>query len=75
MQHDLNVLLKLNLAEKGLKSAQDIVAGKNGHGPSFMREKGGPSQWLRGDGRGFGLSLVQKWGVLVRVRSSKPSLS
>jgi hypothetical protein len=71
VQHDLNTLLKLNLAEKGLKSVQDLVAGKSGHG-RFMHARKDVAQVngyaVCAGALGFP-SL--KWGVLVRVSEAQ----
>ena len=67
VQHDANVLLKLNLAEAGVEAARQLVAGKGGAGISDDAQK--HSAQVAGyavcDGE-LGFAGL-KWGVLVRV--------
>jgi hypothetical protein len=67
VQRDFNVIQKLNLAEKGLRSVQDLVAGKNGHGRYVhARKKVGQVNGYAVCGGALGFPGF-KWGVLVRV--------
>lgn len=69
--HDPNVIQKLNLAEKGLKSVQDLVAGKNGHGICVhARKKVGQVNGYAACVGALGFPGF-KWGVLVRVPESE----
>ena len=67
VQHDANVLLKLNLADAGVSAARDLVAGKGGAGVGDDAQK--HSAQVAGyavcDGE-LGFAGL-KWGVLVRV--------
>jgi methyl-accepting chemotaxis protein len=68
INHDMDqVVLKLNLAEKGVAAAQDAVAGNNGFGRALHARKQvwQTSGWARSDGAlGYpGLG----WSALVRV--------
>jgi methyl-accepting chemotaxis protein len=71
VSHDLNVIQKLNLAEKGLKSVQDLVAGKKGHGIYVhARKKVGQVNGYAPCEGALGFPSF-KWGVLVRVPESE----
>ena len=63
-----NVLLKLNLAENGVKAAQDLVSGKSGSITSFHARKkiNQISGYTRINSEKF-LDKALGWGVLIRV--------
>jgi hypothetical protein len=66
-KHDFNVLLKLNIAEKGVESAKRVVAGESGHGRSLHARK---QIWQStGFSPSFGVLGFPglKWGILVRI--------
>ena len=61
------MILKLNLAEKGLKSVQDLVAGKGGHGRYVhVRKQVAQVNGYAVCSGALGFPSF-KWGVLVRV--------
>ena len=69
--HDMNVLMKLNLAEKGVQVAQEAVAGKSGfanavHARKQLEQSGGYTH-LQGALGYPGMN----WSVLVRVLKSE----
>jgi methyl-accepting chemotaxis protein len=62
-----NVLLKLNIAEKGVENAKRVVAGESGHGRSLHARK---QIWQStGFAPSFGILGFPglKWGILVRI--------
>ena len=71
VRHDLNVLLNLNLAEKGVAAAQDLVAGKTGNSRALHVRKGiwQIAGYARCNGA-LGFSGLG-WGVLVRAPESQ----
>lgn len=68
---DPSVILKLNLAENGVKAAQEAVAGRQGSGKSFHARKkihqvAGYAQSVGAEGyKGLG------WSVLVRINEDE----
>ena len=71
VQRDFAVLQKLNLAEKGVASAQHLVAGKNGHGRYVhARKKISQINGYATCPATLGFPGYQ-WGVLVRVPESE----
>lgn len=71
VQHDMDVVLKLNLASQGVEAAKEIASGHSGGGRSFHTRK---KIWQTS---GFAVSAGAlgypglKWGALVRVNEAE----
>jgi len=67
VQHDPNILFRVNLADKGIEAAKQLVAGRSGGGRSLHARKNIWQTTGYTVSRGaLGYSGL-KWGVLVRV--------
>ena len=67
VQHDMNVLLNLNLAEKGLEAAVALTRGETGSGREIHKRKGvWQTTGYASSSGALGYSGL-KWGILIRV--------
>ncbi len=74
VKHDMNVLLKLNLAEAGVEAARAVVEGRSGHGSGFhVRKRVEQTTGYAASHGALGYPGL-KWGVLVRV-ATKTSMA